>query len=374
MISLQKDNPRFLVSRTDALHDVILSFPIVSSLRHHYPQATIVMLVKKGNESLVHINQEVDYALIFDPDEEHKGITGYRRLRKMIAREKFDVVIAVYPRIKLALTFHGVGIPFRIGTARRFFSFLYNYRISMSRRKGKYHEIAYNLKLLLPLGIDSFTPDEIYPKIHPDPSRFMQAHPWLDRLGEKEFIVIQPYTGSNSLLQWPLSYMEDLIYHIDKVWQKKVILLGTNQDKSSLDDLQQKLLRGNRNSAVQIFVSDDIQERAILLQKGRLFICNVGGMHHLALLLGTSLITFFPPTLASRPSRFSPYGPAHYTIFMPDLPACRRCKENDCSTFNCLARISPEIVLEETKQLWSKLENPATTAKAELYIQEIRKI
>lgn len=369
MINLKTEKPKILISRTDRLHDVILSFPMVLALRHKYPSAHISMLVHRENLEFAQLNPDLDEVLAFDPEREHMGLRGFFRLRRKIVKMQFDAVVSVFPRFKLAFLFWISSIPIRIGTSRRFFSLLYNVRVVMSRRKGKYHEIVYNIKLLLPFGIDHFALDEIYPRIASYPEAEKKFDEFIHKSGFASYLLIQPLPSEKVKLHWPLSYMEDLIYRILKKWGINVILIGTNKDEANLSRMRSKILNGNANFHIEIFTSDNLSNFIPFFSNTDLFISNFGGFYYLAALLGSSIVSFFPVAHGYRPTRYAPYGPSHFTLLTPDLESCENCTGEKCPHYNCLSRVSPEIVLEEAEQLMKKRGEQNL-----LYSQVIRKV
>ena len=69
-----------------------------------------------------------------------------------IRRAQFDAVVVAFPRFRIALLLWLAGIPVRVGTGYRWYSFLFNRKIFEHRKTVEKHEAEYNLSLLKGLG------------------------------------------------------------------------------------------------------------------------------------------------------------------------------------------------------------------------------
>ncbi len=351
MIELDNERSHILISRTDKTKDVALTLPMIEALRKKYPKATISLLIQRDAYSFAKLYPEIDKIFIFEPKKKHRGFWGFFRLARDFGNENIDVVISVYPRFVLALFFLYLLIPHRIGTSRRLYSLLYNFRINLSRKKGGSHETTYNLRLLLPLGIDATAKDMLYPQYLPSKAILEKVHIFLKENAITDYIVIQPIlvgTGPS----WPLSYMQDLIYLIIHRLGLAVVLIGHEEDSEAIYDMQKKINQVlNKKQLLHIYISDDIQQRAALFQKARMFFGNYDGCHYISVAMGILSLVLFPLSPGMAPSRYAPYGPGHFVAMRPRLTKCKKCIQSKCEYKNCLSYILPEIIFEEMKNL-----------------------
>ena len=112
---------RILVVRTDRIGDVILTLPVIAALRHKFVHAHITLLMRHYTADIVQGNPDIN-EIIYD-DEGDKEIPLLHQIQNIRAK-KFDVVIVVKPSWRLALLFFFAGIPLRVGTGYRLYSFL----------------------------------------------------------------------------------------------------------------------------------------------------------------------------------------------------------------------------------------------------------
>ncbi len=137
---------RILISRTDNLGDVILTLPMAGILKKEIPDCYILFLGKAYTKPLIDACEFVDEFLDWDE------IRGMRDPGSGI--RDVNVIIHVFPDKEIQKLAKKVGIPMRIGTSHRWYSWLYcNKLIHYSRKNSNLHEAQLNLKLLEPLGI-----------------------------------------------------------------------------------------------------------------------------------------------------------------------------------------------------------------------------
>ena len=120
MKSELKDIKKILVSRTDSLGDVILTLPVITELIRLIPDSEIYFLVRKSNLEILSGYPGIHRILIYDESEK------FSEKLKYFQDNKFDAAISVYPRFEIALLFFLSRIKIRIGTAFRWYSFLFN--------------------------------------------------------------------------------------------------------------------------------------------------------------------------------------------------------------------------------------------------------
>jgi len=97
---------------------------------------------------------------------------------------------------------------------------------------------------------------------------------------------------------------------------------------------------------VRIITGNSLADLAAMLGGASLFLGNSSGPLHLAALVGTPHIGFFPQNRVSSPDRWrtlpSPGAPLDHRQYLlsPDFPRrCVRCSGPRCPYFNCLEAI-----------------------------------
>src|SRR6185437_5069786 len=145
----------FIISRTDAIGDVVLTLPVAGVLRSLYPQSHIYFLGRSYTEDVVKACEHVDGFLNWD---EWKTLPDADAARAL-ADTKADTIIHVFPDRRIARLARQAGIRQRIGTTNRLYHWhTCNRLIRLSRRHSPFHEAQLNLQLLAPVGAE-----ELYP-------------------------------------------------------------------------------------------------------------------------------------------------------------------------------------------------------------------
>ena len=70
---------RILIIQTAFLGDVILSTPVISEMKRLFPESSIDVLVKKGNEALLQNNPHLNNIVVFD-----KSVGKYQSIIKLL--------------------------------------------------------------------------------------------------------------------------------------------------------------------------------------------------------------------------------------------------------------------------------------------------
>jgi ADP-heptose:LPS heptosyltransferase len=193
------DGKKILVSRTDKIGDLILSIPFVKFLKSRFPNSKIFFLVKKGNAFFVK-NRYVDGVF----EAEISGERGEIRIESFflllfeLSKIKFDFSFVLFPRLSTALLCRLVS-KIVVGTSRRFFSFLFNHRVNISRKENRFHEAYYNLMLLKDFIHDLPPQDELFYNLKPE----LDFEPDFDFLKKfnllnRKYIVFHPFSGGSS--------------------------------------------------------------------------------------------------------------------------------------------------------------------------------
>src|SRR5574341_317059 len=192
-IKLRGDE-KVLVIRTDRIGDLVLTTPLFQVLKQNYPRLKLSALVSDYAQPILELNPYLDEVITYSTADRNT-------LLKTLQAKHFDLAILVYPRFRLVWLAYRAGIPVRIGTAYRWYSFLFTHKIRQHRKRVDKHELEYNLELLTPLGLKV---QGILPSIFLSKSELQAAEQLLQRHGlrpEDLKVVIHP-GGGRSSLRW----------------------------------------------------------------------------------------------------------------------------------------------------------------------------
>jgi len=322
---------RILVVRTDNMGDVLLSTAVLPPLRKRFPQARISMLVNQYTAELLVNNPYLDEVVV------PQG--GNLALLKRLRAGRYDLAIFLLPRPRLALLAWLAGIKQRLGTSRRFYSFLFNHRVKISRRRMAKHELEYNLDLLAPLGvIPDKQPGPVF-CLTSDEKKW--AGSWLGRNGIKrgrQLVIVHP-GGFGSALLWPAGHYVQLIDRLAKRKGVSLILAGGRGEGRLLLAIEREC----QAKPIVIAGQLSLRQYAAVIDRANLFISASTGPMHLASCLAPRLVAIFCPIRDCTPERWGPYT-ERATVLLPPLAECSECQESTCEHAPCMAKLSVDTV------------------------------
>lgn len=332
---------RFIISRTDAIGDVVLTLPMAGVLRELYPESRIYFLGRSYTREVVQACVHVDEFINWD---EYKDLPAPEAIAAFKAIGA-DAIIHVFPNQQIARLSKRAGISQRIGTTNRLYHWLTcNTLVKLSRRHSPYHEAQLNLKLLVPLGAAAlYSPEEIggyygLTRLAPlsndvagliDPNRFN--------------LVLHP-KSRGSAREWGLDNFAELIRLLPSD-RFKLFITGTAAE----GELVRPLL-DEHPQLVDLTGKLSLGELITFLSRVDGLIAASTGPLHLAAALGINALGIYPPIRPMHPGRWAPIGPrAAVFVKETDCEACR--KTGDC---NCMRNIRPELLIDRLLALSAK--------------------
>lgn len=107
---------RILVTRMKFIGDVVLTTPVIRSLRHAFPDAYIAYMGDAGAVSLLEQNPHLNEIIPFDFSA--PTLLEQPRVAWLLRRRKFDMVIDLFGNPRSALLTRLSGAPVRVGLDR----------------------------------------------------------------------------------------------------------------------------------------------------------------------------------------------------------------------------------------------------------------
>lgn len=273
---------RILVIQTAFLGDVILATPVVSELHRLYPDASIDMLVKKGNESLLANNPKLNTVYAFNKkDGKLKGISA---LIKTFRKNKYDLVINLHRFGSSGIIAGFSGGKKVIGFKKNPFSFLYSEKFDHQIGDGT-HEVERNLSLIVKLGSKKSTRPELYPS-EIDKEK-VQSY------AQGKYVTMAPASVWFTK-QLPREKWTELIQN--QTEDTTIYLLGAPGDKALCDEL---ISSANSVKIVNLAGELTLLQSAALIQHAQMNYVNDSGPLHLASSMNAPTTAFFCSTVPS---------------------------------------------------------------------------
>jgi len=330
---------RILLARTDRLGDAVLITPAIRAVKTSFPQAAVTVLAAAYARPVFERSPWVDQVLVYDPVGRHRGLRGLVELTDLIRSSKPDVAVHFFPAPMPSAASFLAGVPLRVGTAYRLWSFLYNVRVKQHRSKCEKHEAEYNLELLGPLGVEAAgLKPEVF--VSDASRRRMALH--LEALGVRrgeKIVVIHPGSGG-SALAWPVRRFAELVREIAGSRMAVPVVVGTEPEAA----IGREVVGPSAGRAIDLAGRTSLDELAALLSLSDAFVGNSSGPLHLATAVSTPVVGLFSPVKAQGPRRWGPLGEGHL-VLSPPLEECLQCPGEKCSRFNCMDLIETAQVL-----------------------------
>jgi len=351
----------FLVSRTDAIGDVVLTLPVAGWLKQHYAGCRVVLIGRGYTAAVAAACPWVDDFLSLDELEEMEepAIVSFLEARAMedaqvvkLQEYQAQAIIHVFPNILLAQRARQAGIPVRIGTRNRLFHWLTcNRLVALSRRHSPLHEAQLNMQLLAPLGCPTpLALAEVAALARLRPAVPLRPQ-WQQLLAARRpgqlNIILHP-RSRGSAREWGLPHFGQLAQLLHAAGHR-VFISGTAAEGEELADW----LRENAAFlAADLTGQLDLPEFIAFIAAADGLVAGSTGPLHLAAALGRHALGLYPPIKPMHPGRWGPLGPhAGYLVF--DRPDCQDCRLQPAAC-TCIKAIEAATVAAHIAQ-WQPL-------------------
>ncbi|MBS3741837.1 MAG: glycosyltransferase family 9 protein [Candidatus Cloacimonetes bacterium] len=319
---------KILVIQLGPFGDVFLTTSYFEHLKKHFHKAQLSYMTKKKYKIIVENHPYIDNYILL---KEEQGMNYYlERLRKIkeIRAENFDIVIDQQNKNSTRLFTLFSGAKWKVGYEDARCSWVYNVK---AKRGPEIYNPYKRFDMIKPLGIE---PDsyQLYYSVSRDSENYIKK--WLSEKQIGKFFVLSP----GSPIEWKkwniknYARLADLIvrnYELTPIW-----LWGPDEKKDA--ETGAKLMEEDS------FVAPPttLNQAAALLKRAELFICNDGGINHLAVTTGVKTIALFG---ATDPHVWSPASEFenHHHMYNPK----HNSKEDNSFGY------TPEEVLKQVKNI-----------------------
>jgi len=329
----------FLISRTDAIGDVVLTLPVCGRLKQLFPGCRVVLIGRTYTAAVAAACPWIDTFLNLDELLALAEPAQIQILRNYAAA----AIIHVFPNKALARLAQKAKIPLRIGTRNRWQHWLTcNRLVALSRRHSPLHEAQLNPKLLQPLG-DTSEPTlaDVAKLVRLQPVELLapQFQALLQQRQPGQLNIILHPRSRGSAREWGLDNFGQLARLLHQAGHR-VFITGTAAEGEELAAWLQQ------NAA---FLAADLTGQ-LSLPQFIAFIAAADGLVagstgplHLAAALGRHALGLYPPIRPMHPGRWAPLGPhAEFMVF--DKPNCDDCRQQPAAC-TCIRAIEVAAVV-----------------------------
>jgi ADP-heptose:LPS heptosyltransferase len=161
---------RVLIVRNDKLGDFVLALPCFAWLKRCAPEIETTALVPEYTREIAALSPAIDRVIV-DPGSRYSSAgargssagargssAGAFALARLLKREQFDAVVALYSTARVGCAAWIARIPYRLAPATKLAQVFYNDRLVQRRSRSEMPEWRYNLalaaRLLARQGVD----------------------------------------------------------------------------------------------------------------------------------------------------------------------------------------------------------------------------
>ena len=289
-----------LISRTDAIGDVVLTLPMAAYIKELIPGAVVSFLGRTYTQPVINTCAAVD--IFINYDEIKKLPQNEQAL--YLKSKKIDAIIHVFPNKHVAQIAKAAGIKLRIGTTNRVFHwFTCNKLVKLSRKKSDLHEAQLNLVLLKALGLKLVPSLQDIIKHTSFESKTLLPDELAKKLSVDKFNLILHPKSHGSGMEWGLNNFAGLIHTLpaDKY---NVIITGSDKEKLLLADWIKTLPA----TVTDMTGKMTLPQLITFISHADGLIASGTGPLHLAAMSGINTLGLFPSVRPIHPGRWAPVG------------------------------------------------------------------
>jgi lipopolysaccharide heptosyltransferase II len=327
---------KILLLALSGLGDAVCYLPSLRSIRKQYPAAAIVVVTTSAGRPILESAGLGLEIIVYDRGPQ----IGFTEIMKMIwslRRRKFDLVLsrALLNSYRIPLVAFLSGSRYRIGASSEYLSFLYNVQVEIP---SDVHVIERYNRLLCGTGIQRpFSP--AYPNMDPlDIHKESAMKIWEQhRIGYKQRLVgfvsgcdVTIRGKWNPALKcWGVEGYAKVASWLVRDRNCRIVMFGSKKEENLAENIAS--LAGV--DIANLCGKTSVGELQWLIRKCDFILCNDTGIAHLAVALGTPVLTLFGPT---DPLHWGPIGDNH-RIIVGKAP-CGPCYPSPtCDLRECIA-------------------------------------
>jgi heptosyltransferase II len=337
-------NPsRILVHEVNWLGDLVMTLPVLASLRRTFPAAHLSVLVDHRLAAFFDAGGLVDEVIPLQRSAQRFAPLELMRAAAQLRARHFDLAVVLPNSFVSALRVALAGIPVRAGFARDGRGWMLTNRARPDAQLMKRHQVHYWLEMLKrTLGVES-DPKQIAPEVAQRHLERMRQ--WLSarRDGRSKLVAVAPAAAYGPAKEWPPEHYVQLISSLAQRGVQAVLVGGPGEVARC-----EAIAAAAACDAIIAAGQTNVGELMALLSLCDGFIGNDSGAAHLASALGIPTVAIFGST---NPARTGPLGPC--TAILYKGIECSPCLERTCrfGHYQCLRGIAPPQALTALENL-----------------------
>ena len=341
-----RGSEKVLVLQTSFLGDTVLTLPLLSEIKRHFPQVKLTLMCSSAAGELLQDHPGIDEIMVDDKRGVDRGWAGLWRKAKQLRSKGFDIALSPHKSLRSALLLFLAAVPYRVGFRQSKGWFLFHQRVN---RDAARHDTERNLSVLQACGINPEDCDRdltlpVNATARERVSRFLRS---LNVDVEKLIVGINP--GSVwPTKRWTAEGFAGLIALIRRQFDCEVLLFGGPDDA----DLNSRIQHQCEGAVVNLAGQLSLRELAAGVSLCRVFVTNDSGPMHVSVACHVPTVAIFCATTPAL--GFYPYSST--AVVVEKSLACRPCSSHGgrrcpLGTEDCMRLIQPEDVFRAVERL-----------------------
>lgn len=309
---------RILVIKLRHFGDVLLTTPLLSTLRANYPNALIDVLVYDGTEAMLAGNRDVYLTYTVDRSLKHQGLKaqyrGEHALWNSLRTGHYDLAINLSDQWRAALYCRLLKPTFSLGFCypkrnNRLWRGCHSLLVSTEGHERQ-HTVLNNLSILAPLALPTLITrvTQTWRQCDLDEVERLSRHYRL-----RDFVLIQP-AARWAFKTWTAAGFSEVINHLTARGETVVLTGGRSAEEAAMISA---ILAGciSPQRVINLAGRLELPELAVLIARARLFIGVDSVPMHMAAALQTPSVVLFGP---SNLTQWSPWQAPHTRLWAGD--------------------------------------------------------
>lgn len=328
-----------VIIRFSSLGDIILTTPVVASIRKKYPRANITFVTKDNFSDALEENPDINEIITLGKKQSILSLA--KKIR--VTLTTIDLVIDLHSSMRSRLLKYFINVKewrsFKKPYVRRFFLIYFKWNLLKTYPSvvERYALAADTLDILTQIRCTTIVPQ----KVESTGINF-----------ELPIFCIAP--GATWFTKkWPIDYVREVIALLKIEFNNlQIVVVGGKAEQVDAQYLKDKL--GN-DSIIDYTGKLSIRETAFIISQSDVLLSNDSGLMHVASAFDISIVALFLGT--SLDLGFKPYT-SNAIIISKDLD-CKPCNHKGLAQcpkkhFNCAHSITPKEVFQNIKFLLEK--------------------
>lgn len=345
---------RVLVVKLRHHGDVLLTSPVFTVLKSHYPHLQVDALVYQETEEMLSGHPAIDQLHVIDRRWKERGrryqLAQEWQLARRLKSRGYDLLVMLTEQWRGAMLRRLLRIPYGVvadyGRRQNYFwksSFTHHYPQTPHR-----HKVEFHLDALRRLGLQPHTDEKRLCWITPEEDRDYIDRLLAERQLEGEFLVVHPGSRRPHKCWEPEKYAA----LIDRLQQSGHTLVLTGASSAFERQLVAAIKANLRRPVVDLSGALTLKQLGELIKRARCFIGVDSAPMHMAAAVETPVVALFGP---SKLDRWYPWL-SRYEIVSSKM-ACQPCSQHGCanSEFSeCVASIGVDQVMRAVERIKTK--------------------